>query len=689
MKSTFIKLKITIHGLVVIMLCINKLSAQLGQCDNITLYPINNVTVSLGANTISTNQYAGDYNVTTSYMDGALCIFGSSISTDYITIRRASDNFLLASGTTPVSLTYEASMGNIEMHINTNIGCGGQPVYRSSTVFMDYSIYKGGSNDGFAFASFDQGIVCPPSTTNYFVNQSQIDLFPNIYPNCKVLPYDLNIIFSTNIFNLDSLAQLRKVEGYLSISDNISLEQVNGLKNIDTILGSVTISRNFALKNLGMKRLKKIDGYLDIFDNGLLSDMSGLDSLNTIGGNLFVEKNPMLPSLLGLDNINPTTITNLTIAQNANLSYCKTANLCNYLSSNMGPSLIFGNKPGCQTEAQIEASCISPCPPGDVLFKSQSEINSFNLDYAGCSYIPYNVNIREDNLNNISNLDSLIYLKQIGGTLTIEYNPLLADLSGLDSLHNINGGLNINHNTSLTTLDGFGEIPSLGGGLNLANNIALNDLSALSTIATVGGNVVVTANSSLPDLDGLNNLTSLNYGIYLSDNAQLTNVNALDKLLTLNGTLFISGNPLLASLVGLDNLNQSSITSLYVQNCPNLSICGVSSICSYLAHLPVKPATIVSNNLGCGSIAEVNTICALPCPLAYPMTTWLGSTNNNWSTPTNWPCGIIPPPNADVMIPNIIPQPIVDINTEVNKLTLSPGTNLQVLPGVTFKIKGN
>jgi hypothetical protein len=68
--------------------------------------------------------------------------------------------------------------------------------------------------------------------------------------------------------------------------------------------------------------------------------------------------------------------------------------------------------------------------------------------------------------------------------------------------------------------------------------------------------------------------------------------------------------------------------------------------------------------------------------------TWLGSTNSNWSTPTNWPCGILPTPNANIMIPNIFPQPIVDINTEINKLTLSPGTNLQVLPGVTFKIKG-
>jgi hypothetical protein len=130
-------------------------------CNNTEIYPANDVTISLGKNTISTSQYAGDYNITRGYLDGSLCIYSSSIAADFITIRKAENNQILVSGITPVALNYNANMGSIEMHINTNAACSIEGINRTTFIDMGLSIYKGGINDGFALSSFDQGPIPP------------------------------------------------------------------------------------------------------------------------------------------------------------------------------------------------------------------------------------------------------------------------------------------------------------------------------------------------------------------------------------------------------------------------------------------------------------------------------------------------------------------------------------------------
>ena len=43
------------------------------------------------------------------------------------------------------------------MHINTNASCGTQNANRTTTMRMEYSMYRGGVADGYADATFDQG----------------------------------------------------------------------------------------------------------------------------------------------------------------------------------------------------------------------------------------------------------------------------------------------------------------------------------------------------------------------------------------------------------------------------------------------------------------------------------------------------------------------------------------------------
>ncbi|MBK9736472.1 MAG: hypothetical protein IPO92_16545 [Saprospiraceae bacterium] len=125
-------------------------------CNNSVKFPISNVSLTQGENTIATNQWAGDYNVTQSYIDGSLCTYASSVATDYITLRHAISNIIIATGISPLTIEYRASYGNIEMHINSNASCGTENINRTTTVTM-LNIFNGGNDDGFVSASFDQG----------------------------------------------------------------------------------------------------------------------------------------------------------------------------------------------------------------------------------------------------------------------------------------------------------------------------------------------------------------------------------------------------------------------------------------------------------------------------------------------------------------------------------------------------
>lgn len=98
-------------------------------------------------------------------------------------------------------------------------------------------------------------------------------------------------------------------------------------------------------------------GDLHVESNPFLTSLSGLDNLASTGESLYISDNPFLTSLSGLDNINPATITGLFIGNNLQLILCDVQSVCNYLE-NGGTATVFGNAPGCNSVAEIEAACI-------------------------------------------------------------------------------------------------------------------------------------------------------------------------------------------------------------------------------------------------------------------------------------------------------------------------------------------
>jgi hypothetical protein len=91
------------------------------------------------------------------------------------------------------------------------------------------------------------------------------------------------------------------------------------------------------------------------------------------------------------------------------------------------------------------------CLPDGIWFFKQNQVDSFQINYPGCTAIGGKVYIEGD----IKNLIGLKGLKSIGGSLMIVDNDSLATLAGLDSLTTIGGLLNIRYNEALTSLAGL------------------------------------------------------------------------------------------------------------------------------------------------------------------------------------------------------------------------------------------
>ena len=173
-----------------------------------------------------------------------------------------------------------------------------------------------------------------------------------------------------------------------------------------------------------------------------------------------------------------------------------------------------------------------PCLPEGITFTTQAQIDSFQINYPGCTEIEGDVEIYGDY---ITNLNGLNVLTSIGGYLWIGSYwtggmPNLASLSGLDNLS------------------------SIGGDLWIVQNNNLSNFLGLGNLAIIGGELYISENEALSSLIGLEGLTAIEV-IRISENATLTSLTGLENLTSIGGVLGISNNPSLASLTSLENLS--------------------------------------------------------------------------------------------------------------------------------------
>jgi len=264
---------------------------------------------------------------------------------------------------------------------------------------------------------------------------------------------------------------------------------------------------------------------------------------------------------------------------------------------------------GYQTEVLSQ-----PCLPEGITFYAQSQIDSFQINYPGCTEIEGDVLISGDD---ITNLNVLSVITSIGGDLEVVDNDVLTNLTGLNNLDSIGGDIEISWNTSLSSLTGLEKLTAIEGRLRigydyyiygLGGNNSLKSLTGLENLTSIGGNLEILSNDSLISLSGLDNISSIGGELYIYDNYALTTLTSLKGVTTFGGSISIGNNDLLTSLTGLGNIKPDSIYSITIRDNPVLSTCAVQSICDYLAS-PTGTTEIHDNAPGCNSQEEVEKKC--------------------------------------------------------------------------------
>jgi len=452
-----------------------------------------------------------------------------------------------------------------------------------------------------------------------------------------------------SLIHMTGLDNLTSIGGSLEIHCNDSLTTLNGLENLSSVgkdlkIGIVVDPRNGGPYYLG---------------NPSLVDITALSNLISIGGDIDVLGNDVLPSLSGIDNIDPGTITNLDINHNDSLSTCEVQSICDYLTAPNGVATIHSNAPGCNNPPEIAQACgntMSCLTQGTYYFFYQTEIDNFPINYPGCTELETDVLISG---NDITNLLGLSGITSIDGNLQINNNPNLIDLSGLDNVESISGDISIYSNYSLISLTGLesmtsiegsldigygpegnstlaslsgldnvtsiggdlwirrcGELVNLsglenlmtiGGRLNIYDNQYLASLNGLNNLVSIGGKFEVFHNSSLHNLIGLDSLTSIGGAIYAFFTS-LTSFTGLENLTTIGGFMDIRFNNTLTSLSGFENIDPNSISSLQIKENSSLCTCEVQSICDYLTNYN-GIIHLGGNASGCNSKEEVIEAC--------------------------------------------------------------------------------
>lgn len=294
---------------------------------------------------------------------------------------------------------------------------------------------------------------------------------------------DLVIGNNDILTSLSGLENITSVGGYLGIGYNNSLTSLVGLDNITSIGARLQITVNPQLTSISaLSNLTSVGTYLFIANNAVLPSLVGLENLTSLGGaeggRIIVGGNPFLTNISALQNINPENILpiadqtgnpGLIITYNPMLEVCNLSNFCAFLQ-NGGESSIHDNAGNCIDEQAILNTCfLSPCPPGDLIFNSQEEIDDFIINYPDCQYLMGSLIISGSDINDLSSFSNII---EINGNLIITDSSQLTNLDGLSNVTSI-GGTPFN-----------GKAYNNGGLIHIENNLILNNISDLSNIDT-------------------------------------------------------------------------------------------------------------------------------------------------------------------------------------------------------------
>ena len=237
------------------------------------------------------------------------------------------------------------------------------------------------------------------------------------------------------------------------------------------------------------------------------------------------------------------------------------------------------------------------CIPTAIVFSNQAQVDAFPSNYPGCTIIDGNVGIT----GSVQNLDSLIQVTKIGGSVSILNATSLSDLDGLNNISRIEGSLTIHNYRVISNLTALINLDFIGGSFNVSST-DLYEYDGLNDLDTIGGGLSI--NSSIyADLSGISNIDYIGSTILLNTFSNLGGIINLD---TLRGDLILlSSNISDFTFPNLVKLNGS----LTIQNCNNLGqISGFNNLSTITGPIYLYNTSILTTISGFNNLDSVNGI---------------------------------------------------------------------------------
>ena len=182
--------------------------------------------------------------------------------------------------------------------------------------------------------------------SNVAINPGATEVCNGIDDNCNGqidegtsggLTYTGNVTFSTQVALDDWSPCYSIIDGNVTITGG-NVHDLDPLVNLIIITGNLTIQSTDITKMEGLDNLDSLGSTLSIVFNSKLKSLEGLDSLSTVSGSLYMYYNFKLDECCAIYNLLDT-------------------------SGVAGSVVIYYNKVGCNSIAEINSECAPPAPP--------------------------------------------------------------------------------------------------------------------------------------------------------------------------------------------------------------------------------------------------------------------------------------------------------------------------------------
>lgn len=321
----------------------------------------------------------------------------------------------------------------------------------------------------------------------------------NDITNLKYLQYlnqcwELEVINNPLLISLEGMENigLNYIDGSITIKNNPLLSNLEGLRDVSKYavatggsMKSVTIENNASLISLKGFNLKSYQGdasgrkgieveKVEIRNNIKLNSLEGLEGIEFIFTALVIIENPALVSLSGLENL-----VGVDGAQGADKSGL-------WIENNASLTNLIGLDSYTRWKIRVKNN------------SSLTNLKGLNNFDTGSITIQDNAS-----LISLTGLDNL----SIGG-VSISNNALLTNLTGLENF--FSGSVAITNNPKLESLSGL-DILYSSFQIRIEDNPVLTNISSLQSLREVGSEIKIINNDSLTNLSGLENFTRWSY----------------------------------------------------------------------------------------------------------------------------------------------------------------------------------